>query len=91
MHLPLTSPMFQFTLVASPCAVTEISQINNNNNNNKKTSNSNNNDTDCYNNCEYILMNSFSNIHQTIDYFCGVVCEKWRNAPMYGACKNDDL
>lgn len=84
--------MFQFTLVASPCAVTEVSQINNN----KKKSNSNsniNNNTDCYNNkSEYILMNSISNgIHQTIDYFCGVVCEKWRNAPMYGACKNDDL
>ena len=79
MHLPLTSPMFQFTLVASPCAVTEISHK------------INNNDTDCYNKCEFILMNSISNVNQTIDYFCGVVCEKWRNAPMYGACKNDDL
>lgn len=82
MHLPLTSPMFQFTLVASPCAVTEISQIYNNNNNN---------DTNSYNKCKSILMNSISNINQTIDLFCGVVCEKWRNAPMYGAYKNDDL
>lgn len=88
MHLPLTSPMFQFTLVASPCAVTEISQINNNNINNNSN---NNNDTNCYNKCESILMNSISNVNQTIDYFCVVVCEKWRNAPMYGAYKNDDL
>ena len=90
MHLSLTSPMFQFTLVASPCAVTELSHNNNNNNNNNI--NNNINITDCCNNYTSVyLMNSISNINQTIDYFCGVVCEKWRNALMYGACKNDDL